>query len=763
MQYAAQLDPARTMQCRAALAMILLLTNVLASCGGGSSGVAASSPPVISNLSYSPHNVTQNPGGTATFGGRFDFTDSGGDLSTVTLVATDQLGVVVGSGTSTIQVASGQKSGTVQASVTIKVDTAGLYSFKVSVADQGGAKSNELQGTFRVAVAANLATVVASTQPSPRELKAAGGYLYWSESGANVIKRVPVGGGTITGLAPKVINPSPAVFVGSDVLWMDQGGNGTPCGVARSVNRTNPAGVTQQLALESSCATQYSTDFVADGTNTYWIASTQSPDTYQIRAMPLNGGPITTLATASNPVVNLKANGTAVFWQERTTLNMTGWIRSVPAAGGSVTTVVDGFLRATDDFAVDANAVYFAQTVSIVGSPQTISLMAQPLAGGSLVTLARDISQPIVLASDGTTLVWADTVGLGLPNATHVNAIPVGGGTVAVLATLSTYPVSIMIDGTNVVWSDRDYLNRVRPTIQSVPFAGGAATLLYQGPDPAGALRLDGSGQICWTEAANLAPPDGSGRIARLLPSASSQTLVSGVYGDSPTFIVAGSDLVVADISRVKRVPLGGGMIETIAISPAPFPNLASDGATVYFDAGGAVYSVPIAGGAMTQVAAAPAGMTQGGPIRLAPNGNLYWVVNGENIAFVSAVGGTPTVVTVGPVSSLAVDSTGVYFGSLTYPGISVLPLDGGTPVGLTMNNLMSGGSVSDIAIDGGKVYWIDGGQIGVVPVAGGDTDALVGFTSAVATSWLTSNLALDSGHLYWSEPLPQTIRSAPR
>ena len=744
----------------------ILLVAALSSCGGGSSPPSPSTPPVVANLTYSPHSVAQSPGGTTSIGGSFNFTDAGGDLATVTLVASDSHGTVVGSGTGQIQGAAGQKSGTVQASVTIAVDTAGLYTIKVSVSDQGGAKSNELQGNFRVSVAANLAPVITSTQPGLREFKAANGFLYWSEMGPNVIKRVPTAGGAVEALAPKVVNPSAAVFVGTDVIWLDQAANGVACDVARIVNRTNAAGATQQLAQEAYCAILTTLDVATDGVNAYWVASTQAPDTYLIRAMPLGGGPVTTIASSSNPVIALKAYGGAVYWLERTLLTTTRWIRSVPAAGGLVTTIVDGFYAATDTFGADANAVYYAETIAIPGSPATISLMAQPLAGGSPLTLAADVEQPAAFASDGTTLVWTDTVGIGLPNATHVNALALPAGTPTVLATSSRPPVGLMIAGGNAVWSEDRVITQVSaPAIYSVPIAGGRTAVLYQGQDTAFGLTLDSSGKICWTEAGYVSYPSGSGRIARLLSATTSQTLVEGVYSDSPTFIVVGNDLVVADWQRLKRVPIGGGVPETLAFAPAPIAGITSDGTMVYFDAGGSVYAVPIAGGATTVVAPAPPGFGQSGPIKLAPNGNLYWVADSTNIAYAPATGGTPTVVSMGslPLGPLAVNATGVYFGFKTFPGISKLPLDGGPAVGITITNQNGGSSVMDLLIDGTTLYWIDGQQIATVPVTGGDADALVAFTSQVAFGADISNLAIDSGHIYWSEPTPPNIRAISR
>ena len=171
----------------------LVAAASVAGCGGGSSSTPRpSSPPVISNLTYSPRSVAQQPGGTASVGATFDFTDPGADVTTVKLAVSDSNGIEVGSGTAAVQGASGQTSGTVHVMVTVKADNAGLYTARVSASDQGGSTSNVLEGLFRISVAANLAPIVTATKPGLRKLQAAAGFLYWSEQDQNVIKRMPV-------------------------------------------------------------------------------------------------------------------------------------------------------------------------------------------------------------------------------------------------------------------------------------------------------------------------------------------------------------------------------------------------------------------------------------------------------------------------------------------------------------------------------------------------------------------------------------------
>ncbi len=163
----------------------ILGAAVLTGCGGGGGGGAHTpSPPTISNLTYSPSAVPASGTGT-TVNGSINFTDSGGDLSTLTLTITDASGSQVSTSTTPIQAVSGQTSGMISGSFQVAPISVGLYTIHVTVTDTGGLRSNELTGPFEIVAVASQATLVAmtgpSTGPSPTSLIAANGTLYWSD------------------------------------------------------------------------------------------------------------------------------------------------------------------------------------------------------------------------------------------------------------------------------------------------------------------------------------------------------------------------------------------------------------------------------------------------------------------------------------------------------------------------------------------------------------------------------------------------------
>ena len=742
---------------RAAICIGLLAAS---GCGGGGSGSRPSSPPAITHLTYSPTNAAQSSS-PASVTGSLDFTDAGGDVTKLNLTVLDAAGTQVSSASAPIQGVSGQTSGTITGQLSIPAANPGLYTVRVTISDQGGAVSNALTGTFRIAAAANQAKVVAPTAVAARLLQADGGFLYWSEIGTNVIKRVPVGGGTVEGLAPKIVSPSAAVMVGSDVVWLDaRQENGVACGVVHVVSRSSPAGSTAILGEAGNCASYTATDLVVDGGTVFWVSSTQSPDIYSINATPVAGGPTTTIATSITPIVALAGQGGVLYWMENRFAAGTAAIRSVPMTGGAVTTIASSFGSSANTFAVDAGAVYYTTPT---GTTFSETLLAQPLAGGAAVTLASAIPTPVKLASDGTTLVWVDTTPAGVMNSSHVSAIPVAGGAPVVLASSTLQPVDLIISGGNAVWSEDRVFGNGTPGIRSVPLAGGAATTLYQASDAPQKLALDAAGQIVWTEIGPYYPNSyGGGRVARLLTPTTGQTLVAGISVDAPTFIVAGSDLVVIDSGRLKRVPIAGGIVETIAVESGPITDLTSDGTNVYWDVGAAVHAVPLTGGPTTALATG-AGYTRGGPIRVSSDGVLYWVADDTNLLSVPAAGGGTTLAAQGlsRVSGLAIDTAAVYAASADAGAIVRVPRAGGAWSELTFTGFFPNDGLAGLTSDGTSVYWIDRTRIAKVPVTGGDPDPVVDFTVQVAFGGDYSSLAVDGTQVYWTEPNPQDIRAS--
>jgi N-acetylneuraminic acid mutarotase len=109
----------------------------------------ASSKPSISSLQFSPTQAYLNSG-NATLTGSFNFSDAGGDLSTVTLVTFNESGAETGRKTESINNAMGLTTGVIGVSTTLSTQVLGNFPFQVYVTDAHGFSSNVLLGTFKV-------------------------------------------------------------------------------------------------------------------------------------------------------------------------------------------------------------------------------------------------------------------------------------------------------------------------------------------------------------------------------------------------------------------------------------------------------------------------------------------------------------------------------------------------------------------------------------------------------------------------------------
>lgn len=125
-------------------------------CGGGSTSGASipvSHPPSISNLSVTPGAVyLGGGGGTTTVSATFTFTDTGGDLASLTLTIKNGANVTIQTlAEQPITAPAGLTSGTLFGQVTVATSQADTYSFQITIKDNLGASSNALTGTFQVA------------------------------------------------------------------------------------------------------------------------------------------------------------------------------------------------------------------------------------------------------------------------------------------------------------------------------------------------------------------------------------------------------------------------------------------------------------------------------------------------------------------------------------------------------------------------------------------------------------------------------------
>lgn len=131
----------------AGLFVVILLG--LTGCGGGGDQIVVTTPPSISSLQYTPAMLTVNT--LTNVNWQFDFSDSGGDVSTGTYTVYDPNGVRVYAKTINLTIPAGIKTGTQFGTTSnVSFSTVGTYTANMYVTDSAGANSNTLKAMFTI-------------------------------------------------------------------------------------------------------------------------------------------------------------------------------------------------------------------------------------------------------------------------------------------------------------------------------------------------------------------------------------------------------------------------------------------------------------------------------------------------------------------------------------------------------------------------------------------------------------------------------------
>ncbi|HEY1554053.1 MAG TPA: hypothetical protein VGF94_04420 [Kofleriaceae bacterium] len=307
--------------------------------------------------------------------------------------------------------------------------------------------------------------------------------------------------------------------------------------------------------------------------------------------------------------------------------------------------------------------------------------------------LAQNQNQIISLALSGGEVYWLDLGGLGKVSTDGTGATelvqPQSGAAFALAGT-------IVVRGDTVYWADGNF---PQGSIASVPAAGGATTTIATATEPLG-VAVDAT-NIYWS-----------------------------TFGSSDH-----------PVGTVVKQRLAGGDAVVLASGLSTVGPIAVDEANVYWsDDFGAVASVPIAGGAVHQLAPAqytlpPATILDGAPAAIAvSDGRVYWTstpLDGTSPSTIRSVdigGGTAT--TIATLATrplgLAVDDTFVYWSE-----VGPITPDGGLGVPPTVNQ----GTISRVANDGSDAVQIvsNGATYPVGPVV--EDNALYYSTGSAATT----------------------------
>jgi hypothetical protein len=306
--------------------------------------------------------------------------------------------------------------------------------------------------------------------------------------------------------------------------------------------------------------------------------------------------PATVGCTAARPG-RIVVSGDHVYW----TLQGSGavLVRAPLTGGGPEPLVFDD--SGTFGLVVDGTFATYAV-------PGLGRIMRVPIAGGTPVALATGLDQPRSLATDGASLYWTQGVGQG--KIMKLDLEP--GAKPIALSDGLAQPRAIAVQGGVVYWTDiTDGTILSTPDHLTVFADAGSADAADAGADatadadtdaddPDVADTADASADA---NAAVDADADADADARSNLPPPT--VLASGLKIPTDLLLVGSFAYAPDQNGHIRRVPLAGGPLETVAdVDGAPY-GVATDGTLIYWTkigTDGGLFSAPLGGGAITSI-----------------------------------------------------------------------------------------------------------------------------------------------------------------
>lgn len=250
----------------------------------------------------------------------------------------------------------------------------------------------------RVALSGGGAATMVSNLDKPGAVSADETNVVWTEPWR--IGRAPGNGGAATTLVSGIADDMPRIAVSQAQVYVLDGEYVKAVPLAGgSIEKVSAAG--------NGAIGDFSVlpgDITADDNNVYWTMRDVTGST-TVRQLATTGGNAIVIAGAggaTNPqdcYRRIAVSGPTVYWSEGSTTHPVGCvIRAVPVNGGSVTTLIDQDYMV--DFTVDGVHVYFSEFA-------TNSIRRLPVGGGAGTLVASDV-YAWVLENDAENLYWLD-------------------------------------------------------------------------------------------------------------------------------------------------------------------------------------------------------------------------------------------------------------------------------------------------------------------------------------------------------------------
>ncbi|MGO8993495.1 MAG: hypothetical protein ACLQVI_09200 [Polyangiaceae bacterium] len=276
--------------------------------------------------------------------------------------------------------------------------------------------------------------------------------------------------------------------------------------------------------------------------------------------------------------------------------------------------------------------------------------------GAAPSSIAQNVAAPpLLLASDGTALFWIDQTGA-------LWSVPVGGGTPTQIATGASGAIYLSVDSTNAYFIGSGGFS-------SVPKQGGTPAVMIATPNEIWAATVAG-GTAYWAEQ----EPEVVGSPPSLPPPEPPEVVKSAPF-------------------------VAGGAATTLGTLPGIPSAIAVAGSVIFLAAAGTpLQTLPIAGGS-------PTASSVSGCLRLLAGADGVYC-GGSQLTLVASDGTeTPIAAATNNVTSIAVDSTNVYWVNSTASGsVVAAPTNGGG----SATTIASDAYPLAVAVDDAGVYWSD-------------------------------------------------------
>jgi hypothetical protein len=279
------------------------------------------------------------------------------------------------------------------------------------------------------------------------------------------------------------------------------------------------------------------------------------------RACPGGSAPSFLVRPGIHSINSFTLSATDLYWAE------SDGIWHAPKEGGyGLPVIEDGY--AARVVGSDAEALYWSRPPEWSSPPALYRLPFESRAEPQLV--AQDASH--VWAISGSQIYYLSSAG-------QLRSVPTAGGASMLLAAGPWSSQALAVDATGVYFYDERASTAAEP-LSKYSFASGSVSAFA--PVAGGAQFVQIAGEhVIWADAAGVWSSSSNGERSSL----SSATSVRGLASDGTSVYWAESSGPEDVFSDVLRLPLAGGVPETVACHVYAVRSLRADGAAVYYDA----------------------------------------------------------------------------------------------------------------------------------------------------------------------------------